>query len=561
MAIKEDIVKSVFSGSDIFSKYARKKFGVKEREPKKPSDKTPTKAETPKDDGVTQEAVTILKIIAKNTMAMPGIARDMNVLRQNLQKLVSLKGGDKATGADAYFLKADEREAALEAQKQRISPTPTAPGAPGKPAESSGLLGSIVSFFSTGFLSAIKTIFSPKMLLKALTRVFLPLAIVISLFSGIKDGFQRYKETGSFSQAIVAGLGGMLNFISFGLFGEDSLKKLWSSVSDFLTPITDTISNIFNGIKNFFLKLFGKDVQVEDVAPPKIEAPKMEMPNPKDFAVSVAKSSGASDEKSQDLGSIFEAAGKGDTKSLFEKAQQFAAKYPEPSPTEGEPTQQTSPTQQISSQAAPAVEAAPAASPSPVISSGGDTPMVEKHRKLAKEFSMGNPSSPEGITQEISYVQMKRDYYAANRDKAMELGMIDRYGEYDKIVGIYEARINELLDMQKSPKSSSTSPASPVSPPSLQADSGGTSAPAASVASSGGASPTMSGGASPSVSGSDVSTASSMVAEGQRMEAAADVGSVVNAPVNTNSMSAAGRQPSKIASAYDDEFAALLAAT
>jgi hypothetical protein len=46
------------------------------------------------------------------------------------------------------------------------------------------------------------------------------------LFSGITDGFKKYQETGSFSEAIVAGLGGMLSFLTFGLFGEDTLKVI-----------------------------------------------------------------------------------------------------------------------------------------------------------------------------------------------------------------------------------------------------------------------------------------------------------------------------------------------
>jgi putative chitinase len=60
----------------------------------------------------------LLKIIGKNFMALPGLARDLNVARQNAQKLVKLEGGKPATGADAHFLKQSEREGALEAQRQ-----------------------------------------------------------------------------------------------------------------------------------------------------------------------------------------------------------------------------------------------------------------------------------------------------------------------------------------------------------------------------------------------------------------------------------------------------------
>lgn len=545
--LKETAVRTLFGGDDILSAYLRGKFGVKQKEKK---EKTPSAISAGGESGISADGVTFLKIIAKNSISLPGMARDMNVLRQNVVKLVKLKDASQARlGADAFFLREDERERALEAQKEKVGGKQITPDSKD---ETGGFLSNIIQFFTTGFTSAIKTLFNPKMFGPVLKKVFLPLVIAGTLFKGVMDGWKKYQESGSLGDAIVSGLGGALSFLTLGIFGEDTLKNLWSSVSDFLSPITDTISNIFSGIKNFFLKMFGKDVPIQDTAPPKIEPPKSDMPNPKDFAVSAAKSSGASDEKAQDLGNIFDAVGKGDTKGLFEKAQAFAAKYPEPAPTE------STPSQQISSQAAPVAEIKPTPMPSDTT---GDTPMVEKHRKLAKEFSMGNASSPEGIAQELSYVKTKRDYYAANRDKAMELGMIERYGEYDKIVNIYNNRINELVDMQQGKKSSSPTPT--ATPPQIPAAaaSGGSTPP--STSSGGGAEPSSSTapsaeGSSGAPSGAEMSTASAQVAEAQRMESAADMGGVVNSPTTNNSSSAAGKEPSVIADAYDSEFAKLL---
>ena len=58
------------------------------------------------------------KIIAKNFMSLPGIARDLNVARQNAQQLVKVMGAEAATGADAQFLKASEREKKLEVESE-----------------------------------------------------------------------------------------------------------------------------------------------------------------------------------------------------------------------------------------------------------------------------------------------------------------------------------------------------------------------------------------------------------------------------------------------------------
>jgi len=55
-----------------------------------------------------------LSIIAKNTMPLRAIARDMNVMRQNTVKLVKLAGGDAATKADMFFRKQGEEEQAYE---------------------------------------------------------------------------------------------------------------------------------------------------------------------------------------------------------------------------------------------------------------------------------------------------------------------------------------------------------------------------------------------------------------------------------------------------------------
>ena len=70
------------------------------------------------------------KVSAKNSMVLPSMARDMNVMRQNIVKLVKLSGGKASTSADMFFLKASEREQAYESQiqaskKLTTSPTPS----------------------------------------------------------------------------------------------------------------------------------------------------------------------------------------------------------------------------------------------------------------------------------------------------------------------------------------------------------------------------------------------------------------------------------------------------
>jgi hypothetical protein len=261
---KENIIRSFFGGNDIISAAIRSQFGVKKK-PEREKPTSPTKEGFDQSqEGISGDALAFIKIIAKNSMSLHLMARDVNVLRQNTQKLVKLQGGEKATGADAFFLKEDERERALEVQRQKFGGDKTATVETKTGSSGKGLLDNVMNFFSNGFMSAVKSIFNVKTLGKIFTKVFLPLTIVATLFSGFKDGFEKYKETGNLKEAIVSGLGGMLDFVSFGLFGEDQLKNVFESMSSFFEPIMSKISEVFTGIKNFFIKLFGGKVEEKD---------------------------------------------------------------------------------------------------------------------------------------------------------------------------------------------------------------------------------------------------------------------------------------------------------
>ena len=68
-------------------------------------------------------------IAAKNSMVLPSMHRDFNVMRQNVIKLVKLENVKPSTKADMYFVKASEREKLYESEmenKKVVKPsTPT----------------------------------------------------------------------------------------------------------------------------------------------------------------------------------------------------------------------------------------------------------------------------------------------------------------------------------------------------------------------------------------------------------------------------------------------------
>lgn len=580
---KESLVRSMFGGDDILSALIRTKFGVKGKQKK---DKEPS-PESSVGQGISSEGISFIKIIAKNSMSLPGMARDMNVMRQNVQKLVKLRAGPQkkggkayAEGADAFFLREDERERAIEAQRAKLDgKTVTTSGSTDTKKEG-GILDSIIGFFSGGFTNAIKSLFNPKTLIKVFSKVFLPLAIAATLFSGIIDGFKKYQETGNFSEAVVSALGGMLEFLTFGLFGEDTLKSMFESISNFFSPITDTISNIFNGIKDFFKSLFG--IKVEDEAPKEMAKIKPNMPDMAKFGSSMAKSAGESDEKSADIGGLFGAVQSGDAQGLFAKAQEFAAKYPEPPPSETSPTPMTAegvPLDQaqrnyelnkaLTGEASKALGTplempappTPATPPAPV--SPAPTPAPEM-------------SDADKIKQLEGYIEGNKKRFARReQDAARHIASFKkRYANDPSRVKELEDDYKETLDVERKEMEESNA-GFQRQIDFIRKSAGGTvsadvASGAAPASSSGGGG--VSGGAvssepsapapisaEPPSTGSSLSDASSQVAEAQRMESAADQGSVVNSPTTNNSSGQTGQTPKTMASVYNEDLIQALA--
>ena len=141
----------------------------------------------------------ISKVVAKNSQALPGMSRDMNIMRQNISKLVKLQGGQSANRADAFFLRANEREKLLESSLQQKKERPsqiTKTGGEKKSSSGLGLLGlaasglmSIVSTLVSTFGSLAKTVGS---VISTLSRFLPSLSTItsgISFLSNIVSGF------------------------------------------------------------------------------------------------------------------------------------------------------------------------------------------------------------------------------------------------------------------------------------------------------------------------------------------------------------------------------------
>jgi hypothetical protein len=615
---KEGLAKKAFGGDDILSALIRGKMGIK----KEKGGKSPSKDDGSSGGGLGEDATSVLSIIAKNSMSLPGMARDMNVLRQNIVKLVKLKGGKTSRfggKADAFFKGSKEREESLEAERASKKKVPAKASSP-TPKEGGGGIGDIFTMIKNGLIQGAKFLFNPKNLLKILGKLALPLLIIGTLFSGIKAGFEKYQETGSFTEAIVSGLGGMLEFLTFGLLGEDTLKQVFDSLSGVFQPVLDTVSNIFDSIKGFFKGIFGDTVDVKEVESGGAKSVTPKLPEGGKIGGPGGEADKAGGEITSkmtemgvpegtipkgifgDMGNVIDAGNSGGFGAMISAGEELKKKYPQkagpaaetpeqqsarnyelnknltskvsgaigidlpmpapPSPVMGAataaaggssgtaplPVAKDKPAPDLApagSAGSPTPAAPPPAAPSPTAAAGGDkfAEKAESNKLGALQFlkrTLGILPDKDGYIdmrngeKKLSEEEVRKRISAAGKDPDKVLGLL-KGADGGGTIDLKSGNLNQITGGA--------------------IGGGGGGAPAAPSAT-----PAPMTGAPP-VSGASLSSASTEVAEAQRMESAADKGSVVNSPTTNNSSSSSGKPSKQTASAYDSDFAQRLAAT
>jgi hypothetical protein len=137
-----------------------------------------------------------------------------------------------------------------------------------------GFLGSIGAgaaaggFISNIFGSITRTfasVFSPRMLLSALTRVAPVAILVTSLGNAFYDAAEEFAKSGSILESIKTFVGSLVEFLTFGLIDQDTVTSAIDSLGgkiqeNIITPLSDVIKGISNfindsvlqPIKNFF---------------------------------------------------------------------------------------------------------------------------------------------------------------------------------------------------------------------------------------------------------------------------------------------------------------------
>jgi len=155
-------------------------------------------------------------------------------------------------------------------------------------AEGGGFLDSIFSMLGTGLMTAFKALFNPMNILKALGKVFAIGMIIGALFEGVMDGFEEFQKSGDIGAALIAGLAGIIDFLTFGLFDKEKIKEVIGDFSkwtydhlvkpfvEFITTVKDSFMKLIENIGvpeiKFKIPIVGKEVSIGPFYPFKSDA-------------------------------------------------------------------------------------------------------------------------------------------------------------------------------------------------------------------------------------------------------------------------------------------------
>jgi hypothetical protein len=498
-----------------------------------------------------------LDLIAKQSLAFPGMARDMNVLRQNIAKLVKLKGETVATKADKFFKTEDQRESELEAARAKSKST-TVKVEGGKEAapkeDSGGGIGGLLSMLNpvkliggliTGIVAGFGALFSGGSILALLSKIFVPAMLIGGLINGILDGIKVWKESGSIVDTLVAALGGFLKFITFGLFGEKELREGMDSALKMMMPLLLGVTELFDKVitwikNNVGIPKIPLSQWTSFIVPswvPVIGGEKKTLLNDIGPYYPFKKDTGSNKQES------YTSSATTSLKGMQEKLDTGEGVFYDKAAKErleDKPKQKEKEEKQKASQQSLAETVSKSPTPDPY------SPVnAEKSQDAAKGFLSSkvginvDPSSSTGYTDQASGKPVSEEEV---RRKIIAVG-----GEPTKI-----------LQMAKG---TSTSPA-----PAAPATGGGGDVGGGASVSTGGATggAVSAGGAAPSTptetpamsapSGSAISSDSATVAEGQRMDAAADAGTIVNAPTTSTTSGQQAPSSESVADPYNSSF-------
>ena len=546
-----NLLDATFGQNTLASAYVRGKISPKKDDAEDPNNTSPS--------GISNNDA--LGSIVNSSMALPGIARDMNILRQNISSLAKLERKteeqqDLSKQGD-FFKEQGQEEANLESGRQKSKEAGKATvmkkDVGKEDGGGEGFLGGIIGSLKDGLLGSLGSLFNPMALLKLLGKAFAIGALLYSLFEGITAGFKKWQETGDLGEAIIAGLGAMLDFITFGLFGEEQLKEFIGKIGDVIGPIIDSIKETYYSMKDWIANNIGINKHTFFEGKPYQFSIGPYYPFKKD----------SSSEAKQDTAGEFKAQRTAEkVQKEMQKATDFIGGVTKD--FSGKPDSIAKEINSNAEKLTSLVKDAPKDKKGQVDIFGKMIALTENNlnniKKLNKEgdFSLGKAED-----YEKNVVQPIRD----NLDKAKSAFQKGPEGGFDKMLSDSMGKAGEAISGKIS-AGGATENSLGAGASMLGGGGGGSSGGGGGSSGGGGGSSGGGGGSSPtptgsaSSAGSDISKASSGVAEGQRMESSANMGSTINSPTtNNNSGSSKQKITPPPADTYNMEFLNLLART
>ena len=203
--------------------------------------------------GGSDNTTLMFKVIAKNFIALPGIARDLNVTKQNIMQLVKLEGGKPSKDAPdspmgSKVLSGEEAQAKLDKELEKgksKTPTPAVPKKPG----GGGLLGTITKMFKVGAV------------IFALSQI--PGGFIKDMFDGIVSSIQELAsllldEIKTAFDGFVEDVKKWFNDVVQPILDELTvfLQKVWEKITAFFKPIFNWIGDKIKIIIEYLQPVF-----------------------------------------------------------------------------------------------------------------------------------------------------------------------------------------------------------------------------------------------------------------------------------------------------------------
>lgn len=158
------------------------------------------------------------KITAKNSVVLPAMARDMNLMRLNMQKMVTLSGGKASVKSDMFFKRSSEREDLYESQFRKSSGlvTPTTPTRENSVGKSEGFLSGLTNFLKLPLLTMLQGVFG------SILNILVKGGLILYLTTKLGELVSKFISDKEFRNALLASINSMLKSV----FGEDVWQNL-----------------------------------------------------------------------------------------------------------------------------------------------------------------------------------------------------------------------------------------------------------------------------------------------------------------------------------------------